>query len=767
MPQEPAVKTTPYAQKLSSHPISHDDGAAEMGKKVDRELDPYRSTRIGELIDHIFPEPLIPGSDKTIDDIYSAITTGDDWLFSATTRTWKSCPNLSVASNNGDVEVDFASFLNTLATRISVVVGKECRRIATGAYAGNRNHLPGGPGSERRPDVLFFEKEGPQSWETVISHWEVKNKHKYWRQARTQVGEGARLIYESQYDRRFVVAASILGFDIILHLLDRAGEVSSATFDMRGQPRAFLRIFTATIFSEKDRLGYDPSITTLEDGRRCVTVAQESYVIEDWVYRSHSIRGRGTACWRASRNGVTYAIKDYWTDMSRAVTEAEFLREAENHAVEGVPRLVAHEVAEFRGQKDTTKLIRPILSEEMYSKMYLDAYTSVGERVHMRLVMTPFAMPITHFKTKGELVGAFIDVIEAHKQLVEKANILHRDISVNNIMLVESSDQEGKNGRRRGLLIDLDYAAHYSPDDAQKDRKVALLERTGTTPFMAIDLLSASGQRVHVPRWDLESFFYVLIWVFILYDGPCKSERKIKFSDTVLFKWTNDDFESIGMNKYAAVTSPDFWESKVLRWVAPYFADLKPCLTRIRDLLFFTEEKTHDKFIRILQEEFEKLPDEGSSGDEEASEENLPTTQTSAVEQFRSSYAMAGVNGLIAEGRPDSEWSGKQDDEGAEGSDSAAAGPSHSWADIASTGSRGRKRTAGEIAESRGDYTESGISPDSRSRGWVSDPSAFRTPSPVRSPPSWGSTRVRAEGSRKSHSRGPTSSESSKRHRGQ
>jgi serine/threonine protein kinase len=90
--------------------------------------------------------------------------------------------------------------------------------------------------------------------------------------------------------------------------------------------------------------------------------------------------------------------------------------------------------------------------------------------------MTPVAEPLDSFKSKKELLGAFIDVIEgiyaivscssihaklkhklpAHKRLCKDKTLLHRDISASNIMFDRSgsSDECG-----RGLLIDFDYAA--------------------------------------------------------------------------------------------------------------------------------------------------------------------------------------------------------------------------------------------------------------------------------------------------------------------
>ena len=47
-------------------------------------------------------------------------------------------------------------------------------------------------------------------------------------------------------------------------------------------------------------------------------------------------------------------------------------------------------------------------------------------------------------------------------------------------------------------------------------------ERTGTVPFMALELLTAEaiqGEIEHVYQHDAESFIWVLTWVSLRYDG--------------------------------------------------------------------------------------------------------------------------------------------------------------------------------------------------------------------------------------------------------
>jgi len=84
--------------------------------------------------------------------------------------------------------------------------------------------------------------------------------------------------------------------------------------------------------------------------------------------------------------------------------------------------------------------------------------------------------------------------------LYEKANILHSDMSENNIII---TDRDYK-----GMLIDLDLAKECDkgPSGAR--------HRSGTMEFMAIEFLDGVS---HTYRHDLESFFYVFLWTCICY----------------------------------------------------------------------------------------------------------------------------------------------------------------------------------------------------------------------------------------------------------
>lgn len=74
------------------------------------------------------------------------------------------------------------------------------------------------------------------------------------------------------------------------------------------------------------------------------------------------------------------------------------------------------------------------------------------ERLHRRMTVTPFAVPVGTAKSRSEFLLAFKDAVRvAGGRLVCDVGLLHRDFSPSNIMLGAAR----KNGRRQGILIDL------------------------------------------------------------------------------------------------------------------------------------------------------------------------------------------------------------------------------------------------------------------------------------------------------------------------
>ncbi|KAF8451443.1 hypothetical protein BGX38DRAFT_1045655, partial [Terfezia claveryi] len=118
-----------------------------------------------------------------------------------------------------------------------------------------------------------------------------------------------------------------------------------------------------------------------------------------------------------------------------------------------------------------------------------------------------------------EIARSLLAGVIAHASLFFQGGILHRDVSINNIIAIPSplatvpSTPPTIDGQflytpgtdLYGCIIDLDYAIVVTEQNT-----LGIPERTGTYPFIAIDILR--GTATHRYRHDLESFLYVLLW---------------------------------------------------------------------------------------------------------------------------------------------------------------------------------------------------------------------------------------------------------------
>ncbi|XP_044717944.1 kinase [Hirsutella rhossiliensis] len=157
----------------------------------------------------------------------------------------------------------------------------------------------------------------------------------------------------------------------------------------------------------------------------------------------------------------------------------------------------------------------------------------------------------------SELLEALRDAMKAHKPLYLKVNILHRDISENNIIITDC-----KATGLMGMLIDLDLAKELG-----SGRSGARC-RTGTMEFMAIEVLRGIS---HAYRHDLESFFYVLL-------------ARDHLTDNMFTDWYNGSFRKIASAKRGHMDANGFEE--ILEFPQPEFDCVKPFRRELRSILF-------------------------------------------------------------------------------------------------------------------------------------------------------------------------------------
>ncbi|KAG2124882.1 hypothetical protein DEU56DRAFT_826408 [Suillus clintonianus] len=149
--------------------------------------------------------------------------------------------------------------------------------------------------------------------------------------------------------------------------------------------------------------------------------------------------------------------------------------------------------------------------------------------------------PITELHGE-ELFDVWRQCISCHLTLW-KEGVYHRDVSPTNMMWY------WKDGKRIGVSNDYDFSS-LADDLGPRGN-----ERTGTVPFMAIDLLPEKGQSgevKHMYRHDLESFVWVFIWVCLRYREGVLLPTGLRPLD----KWATLDAVACGMDKHYFLTYP-------------------------------------------------------------------------------------------------------------------------------------------------------------------------------------------------------------------
>ncbi|KAG0699554.1 hypothetical protein DFH29DRAFT_1014270 [Suillus ampliporus] len=189
--------------------------------------------------------------------------------------------------------------------------------------------------------------------------------------------------------------------------------------------------------------------------------------------------------------------KIFWTEEERT-SEPEILKKVSEIAQQQptvddhVPKLLWHCKV-----KNSTSAVRKALGIADPTKGSRALYIPIFRKLR----------PITELHGE-DFFNVWRQCILCHLALW-KGGVHHRDISPPNMMYYRT-----KNGVLMAVLNDYDLSSLAITPGPQSN------ERTGTVPFMALDLLSPKGQRgqvKHLYRHDLESFMWVLVWVCLRY----------------------------------------------------------------------------------------------------------------------------------------------------------------------------------------------------------------------------------------------------------
>ncbi|RXW21558.1 hypothetical protein EST38_g4310 [Candolleomyces aberdarensis] len=153
--------------------------------------------------------------------------------------------------------------------------------------------------------------------------------------------------------------------------------------------------------------------------------------------------------------------------------------------------------------------------------------------------------------------------VVGHSKAWKEGSLLRRNLSDNNLVLHLDKDRKAK-----GVADDCDMAS--SKDALGKiDSLLATHHRTGTSPFMAVDLLD-DNSHPHLYRHELESLFYVLLWGALHYEVSAGVRHPTL---KVMKKWEGEH-ASVGNAKDAFFGNPDKAKT-ILDAIRPEFHELR------------------------------------------------------------------------------------------------------------------------------------------------------------------------------------------------
>ncbi|KAJ1850809.1 hypothetical protein LPJ76_006336, partial [Coemansia sp. RSA 638] len=363
-----------------------------------------------------------------------------------------------------------------------------------------------------------------------------------------------RNLFGTQPNRRFAWGLTVCGTTVRACLLVHDKVLSSEAMDVSTSDgrRTFVTLLTNWSMCESWRLGYDPTIRYDADLKHWEidvyngeTQLTRSYICASICCSAYSTFGRHTRCFVAheksagpvsasNQDSSMVLIKDSWAqatgpDSDVVHDEVAYLREirdalADDRALEGTyPRLEAGGVVQITCPDgvvdDTTQLILVDIAE--------DTRVKVPVRIHRRIVMSPVGNPLQRVESADELIVVVGDVMAAHTAIAKRCGLLHRDLSVNNIMF--HRDKDGV----RGMLIDFDNACRITDMQTAEWQ-----DRTGMLPFMSIgDLEQSDVERTVLDDW--ESLIYILCWLGTVGINQTDQGPNVTVRDLPIGKWRN------------------------------------------------------------------------------------------------------------------------------------------------------------------------------------------------------------------------------------
>ncbi|KZT18173.1 hypothetical protein NEOLEDRAFT_216095 [Neolentinus lepideus HHB14362 ss-1] len=399
-------------------------------------------------------------------------------------------------------------------------------------------------------EVKPMEKDDPLFHHTPGKDLDLKDSHvNVWNQIQSYAASSYRAV-----PRCFLLAIGIFGDTARFFRWDRSSHIVSHAFRYKTHPAPLIKFLVGlsryagggvdqTLSSgivlrqeqalvehhcaravDKDLLppyeSIHPGRTLIDDSTRLEVKYNGSvdvYVtLGPPIFCSRSIFGRGTRVWLARMVGcpidkedVDYVvIKDSWRE--RALwTEGDAYNAIHGDSnVFGVARILCdYDVVTDLNDKihrTSGAHLNGVIDSWGLPRHNEPPFTDL---VHHRCILLSVGIPLWRFSSTRILMEAIRDGIIGHRNMCDRG-VLHRDISINNVMI---SADASKESNAKGFIIDPEYAVLLDSPSSDDD----LCDLTGTFQFTSVARFFAGHGVKHAQWHDLESFFWVTVNVVL------------------------------------------------------------------------------------------------------------------------------------------------------------------------------------------------------------------------------------------------------------
>ncbi|KAE8152959.1 hypothetical protein BDV25DRAFT_150209 [Aspergillus avenaceus] len=643
------VESTPSPQprpSFSQTPFLHTTSSVVNSSGHRKYMDAVLKEELGSIYIDIpqFYETFfgnIDGLDSTGNEIFEELRGGDTPYY-CDESGWQDWPESTQ-------EKEVLEWLKQKFDLLQNLAGTKRPSVAVQRMISTRSSQPlPGSNAKRKLDVAIVKNANQRGnhklpdWSHVLIPGELKSSSDLdtasstWR----DLGRYAREVFSSQQTRRFVLGFTLCGPIMRLWEFDRLGAIASSSFDVNKDGLQFVRVMLGYLWMDNEQLGFDPSIKTSDDGQRFIEISRhgrkERLFLDGIIKASSCVVGRATICWKAhmeDESSTSIVIKDSWQYPERE-EEGNLLQGLTEKGIINVARHFHHEtvcvngiVDDVRGNVrkdiDLTKAsnYKPLTQQKVARDPAGPSQSKhrgiVGQkrssscaelslppskrtscsnslnrrqdltstnRIHRRVYIRDYGKSIYRATSRVALLKALRCCLEGYESLHANTGILQGDISTGNLMINE--DKEASSWP--AFLIDLDLAINEQREESSRARG-----KTGTRAFMATGLLL--GEK-HCFHHDLESFFWVLFWICIHYDGPDRDVGPTDFDC-----WNYDDDQKLANAKKGLVADETDFKQIAERYFTSYYKVLVPWVNELRRVVFpgGTRRKKSDRGLYI------------------------------------------------------------------------------------------------------------------------------------------------------------------------